>query len=173
MRRSIAMTVAMFFLCTSASAQELPGIDRPPNEVAAKLSEIFQCRMSSGGDALGCRSNPGEASVELALNSRGDEIDKAEVDLLIATRRGRPTAEELTATDATIEAMMYLAPSWQKSLEWLTSAIAAADQQKACSYIKLNGVVLVVLPHRAVDTPGSFATIYVTRHFDLYSLCDY
>ena len=173
MRRSIAITFAMMLVCTGARAQEVPGIDRPRDEVATKLASIFHCRMRSGQYASGCRSNPQGASVGLSRNSDHDVFDTADFSLLIARRSGSPTAEERRAVEIVIDAIVYLAPSWPNASDWLRSAIEAAGQQRACSYMKIDGVAVSIMPHRAADTEGSFASIYVTRLFDLYSLCEY
>jgi hypothetical protein len=102
-----------------------------------------------------------------------DRFDLAETDVLIARDPGKPSARERANVESIIDAVIYLAPGWPGAREWIESAITAADTSDACSYIKLRGVIVSVLPHHHVDGPGNYANVYVTRNFDIYSLCEY
>jgi len=127
--------------------------------------------MTSGLYETGCDN--AQVILDLWRNSARDIFDTAEFTLLIAMRPRQQTPEERATIGAVIEALAYLAPTWPNSREWLASAIAAAGQQRACSYIIIDGVVVSIMPLRPVDTPGRYAEIYVTRNFDIYSLCEY
>jgi len=106
-------------------------------------------------------------------NGSGDRFNLAETDLLIARDPGKPNEREKANAQTIIDAVIYLAPSWPNAREWLESAIAAADTSMACSYMKVQGVVVSIRPFHHVDALGNYANIYVTKNFDIYSLCEY
>jgi hypothetical protein len=165
---------ALGYAISPVRAQGLPGIDRPPNEVAEHLGAIFNCRMTILPDAAGCSGNtPRNGELDLLRTRMQNTFDTARAPFNLPRRRGQPTDQDRADTALLIEALIYLAPSWPNARQWLESAIAAADRDDACSYIKIRGVVISMRPVRPVDSPTRYIDLYLTRNFDIYSLCEY
>ena len=160
---------------TAVRAQSTPGIDRPVAEVLQSLGALLHCHFASADmeTLYGCGDRLAGVSTELWRSAGKQSFNTVTMDVFLARDRGRPTNEEIENAETAIDTILYLAPDWPDARNWLTSAVTAADTDQACSYVKINGMVISIRPYHYVDHEGSYAGIAVTRNFDIYSLCDY
>ena len=168
---------AAAFLLVSADghAQQVAGIDRSVAEVRQHIGATLRCKFVSDnmGMTSACGSRLRAIRAELSRRVDADAFDTVELDMLLASEPGKPTARERALAQAAVDILLYAAPTWSNARRWLSSAITAADTDQACSLMKINGVVISVRPYHYTDLKGSYAEIYVTRNFDVYSICEY
>jgi len=173
--RFVFFLAVTLLVSTDGHAQQAAGIDRPVAEVRQHIGAMLRCNFVSDnvGMMYACGSRLRAIGAVLSRSVGAYAFDTLELDVLLARDSGKPTARERGVAQTTVEILGYVAPVWPDSRRWLTSAIEAADTDDACSFMKIDGVVISIRPYHYADREGSYAEIYVTRNFDIYSLCEY
>ena len=175
MIRRLLAAFLWLFMYSDAFGQPVLGIDRPVDEVRQRIAGILRCNFAYDdmGTMYGCGSRLRAIRATLSRSAGAKTFDLVQLDVLLANEPGKPTARERALAQTAVDILIYLAPSWPDARNWLISAVTAADTDQACSYMKINGMVISIRPYHYADHEGSYAEISVTRNFDIYSLCEY